>query len=81
MSQSEYIGKALERFRIVDCKPVSTPQATYFILSQKTSPKDDSFENVLYNCMVGGLMYAMVYTRPDIVYAVGVVSKYTFSAG
>jgi hypothetical protein len=31
---------------------------------------------VPYSSAVGSLMYAMVYTRPDIAHAVGVVRKY-----
>ena len=32
--------------------------------------------NVSYTSAVGSLMYAMLYTRPDIYYAVGLVSRY-----
>ena len=31
---------------------------------------------ISYASIVGTLMYAMVWTRPDIVHAVGVVSRY-----
>jgi len=31
---------------------------------------------VPYASVVGSLMYEMVYTRPDIAHAVGVVSRY-----
>jgi len=34
---------------------------------------------VLYQSMIGGLLYAAIATRPDISQAVGVVSKYTCS--
>ena len=36
---------------------------------------------VPYASTVGSLMYAMVYTRPDIAHAVGVVSKYMNNPG
>jgi hypothetical protein len=32
--------------------------------------------HVPYASVVGSLMYAMVYTRPDIAHAVGFLSKY-----
>ena len=36
---------------------------------------------VPYESAVGSLMYAMVCTRPDIAYAVGVVSRYMKNPG
>ena len=36
---------------------------------------------VLYCSAVGSLMYAMICTRPDIAYAVGVVSRYMSNPG
>ena len=36
---------------------------------------------VHYTSAIGSLMYAMVYTRPDIVHAVGVVSRFMSRPG
>ena len=36
---------------------------------------------VHYTSTIGSLMYAMVYTRPDIVHAVGVVSRFMSRPG
>ena len=38
-------------------------------------------EKVPYANVVGSLMYAMLYTRPDICFAVGMVSRYQSSPG
>lgn len=66
----------LDRFGMTDCKAVSTPivPGTHLYKEEilKASPKD----LVLYQSMVGSLMYAMVETRPDIAYAVSVLSRY-----
>ena len=37
--------------------------------------------SVPYASAVGSLMYAMVWTRPDIAHAVGVVSRYMENPG
>jgi hypothetical protein len=39
LSQSEYIGKVLERFRMQNSKPVSTPLANHFKLTKEMFPK------------------------------------------
>ena len=41
-----------------------------------TNEERKHIESVLYTLVVGSLMYAIVCTRPDIVHAVGVVSRY-----
>ena len=38
-------------------------------------------KSVPYESTVGSLMYVMVCTRPDIAYAVGVVSRYFSNPG
>ena len=42
----------------------------------KTQEEMDYMSKVPYASTVGSLRYAMVYTRPDISHAMGVVSKY-----
>jgi hypothetical protein len=50
------------------------------ILSLDQCPKNDEEKNqmskVLYASAIGSLMYAMLRTRPDICFAVGMVSHY-----
>ena len=41
---------------------------------RKTQEAIDGMQGVPYALAIGSLMYAMVATRPDIAYAVGVVS-------
>ncbi|KAG8483163.1 hypothetical protein CXB51_022140 [Gossypium anomalum] len=61
-------------------KPVSTPLAAHFRLSSALSPQSDDeneyMSHVPYSSVVGSLMYAMVYSRLDISYAVSTVSRY-----
>ena len=61
-------------------KPVSPPFTNHFKFSSKQCPgsnkENNEMKSVPYESTVGSLMYAMVCTRPDIAYAVGVVSRY-----
>ena len=64
---------------------LSTPLPSYVKLSLNDSPKSDvekaEMAKVPYSSIVGSLMYAMICTRPDISYAVGVVSRYMSNPG
>ncbi|GJS95084.1 hypothetical protein Tco_0802052, partial [Tanacetum coccineum] len=63
-----------------DCKPISTLFPTDVKLSSKMSPSSEKermeMSQVPYASAVGSLMFTMIYTRPDIAHAVGVVSQY-----
>ena len=80
LSQLRYISKVLERFGMMDSKPVMTPLGAQFRLSDDMSPTSDAEKlqmvEISYSRAVGSLMYAMVCTRADIAYAVSVVSKF-----
>ena len=80
LSQEKYVTKLLQRFNMADAKPVGSTLPTNCKLSgkQSTKIKADKTEmiQIPYASTVGSLMYAMVCTRPDIGYAVGVVSRF-----
>ena len=61
-------------------KPVDTPveKGLTFCLDQcpKTDQEKEKMKDVPYASAVGSLMYAMLCTRPDICFAVGLVSRY-----
>uniref|UniRef100_A0A2N9IUP8 CCHC-type domain-containing protein n=1 Tax=Fagus sylvatica TaxID=28930 RepID=A0A2N9IUP8_FAGSY len=85
LSQKNYIRKVLEKFSMLNAKPVSTPLANHFRLSGSQCPKnEEEIENmskVPYASAVGCLMYAMVCTRPDLAHAVSTVSRYMANPG
>ena len=62
---------------------VSSPLASHFKLSIRHNPSTDKekegMRRVPYASEVGSLMYAMVCSRSDIAYAVGVVSRFLFN--
>ncbi|KAL6327885.1 hypothetical protein AAG906_027282 [Vitis piasezkii] len=85
LSQYSYVKRVLERFNMDDIKPVSTPLANHFRLSTNQCPKTDDevkdMSKVPYASAMRCLMYAMVCTRPDLVHAVIVVSKFLSNLG
>eukprot|EP00253_Pinus_taeda_P015273 PITA_15273 len=50
-------------------------------LCPKTQEEEEDMSHVSYVSAVGSLVYAMVYTRPDIAHAVGVLSKFMSKLG
>ena len=85
LSQSEYMKKILSRFNMNEAKLVSTPLGSHFKLRKEQSPKieeeRDHMSKMPLASAIGSLMYAMVCTRPDIVHAVGVVSRFMSRPG
>jgi hypothetical protein len=85
LSQGEYIEKVLDRFRMQNEKPISTPLAIHFKLTKEMCPKTweeiEYMSRVPYSSTVGILMYDMVCTRLDIAHAVGVVRMYMNNPG
>ena len=65
---------------MVGAKVVNVPFAKHFKLSLDQSHKDEKSDkemsDIPYFSVVGSLMYNMVYTRPDLVHALSVVSKF-----
>ncbi|GJU02589.1 zinc finger, CCHC-type containing protein [Tanacetum coccineum] len=80
-----YVSKILNNFRIDNGKSVQMPLGGHFKLSLKDCPIRDCdverMSKVLYANVVGSLMYLMVCTRPDITYAVSIVSRYLANPG
>ena len=70
---------------MANCKPMDTPIAKGQYLSLEMCPKTPEersrMARVPYASAVGSLMYAMMCTRPDICYAVGLVSRYQSNPG
>ena len=79
LSQAEYVRTVLERFNMLDCKPVASPMATGVKLL-KAGPADTSdggdMRDTPYASAVGALMYAALVTRPDIAFAVTTLCQF-----
>ena len=85
LSQEKYIKKVLNKFNMKDAKLVGTPFGAHFKLSTELYPSNDKekeeMSKIPYASAVGSLMYAMVCTRLDITYSVGVVSRFLTNPG
>ena len=85
LSQSKYVKSMLDRFNMVDCRPLCVPIPVGTNLSVDDCPKSPSemedMSRVPYASVVGSLMYAMVYTRPDIFQVMGVLSWFMANPG
>ena len=80
LSQAGYIDMVLERFSMQNSKKGLLPFRHGVPLFDDQRPKSqkevDMMRQVPYASAVGSLMYAMLCTRPDICYSVGMVSRY-----
>ena len=85
LSQASYIDKVMDRFSMRDSKGGQTPFRHGISLSKDQSPKTaqeiEDMRKIPYASAVGSLMYAMLCTRPDICFAVGVVSRFQSNPG
>ena len=68
-----------------DCKLVKVPipVGTKLLIDQCPKSKEEMeyMDHVPYASVIGFLIYAMVYTRPDIAHVVGVVRRYMMIPG
>jgi hypothetical protein len=84
-SQHIYIDKVLKRFNIQNSMKgnVSMTQGVTLSKSQcATSRKDiEIMKDVPYASAICSIMYAMVCTRPDVAYALSMISRHQAHAG
>jgi hypothetical protein len=76
LCQTQYIDSVLARFNMQDCKPAKYPLRAKTILKPRAADEEKA-DLALYLAVVGSLMYAMLGTRPDIAYAVGLLGRFS----
>ena len=76
MTQTPYLIKVLGDHGMLDCNSIKTPVETGINLVPSTiqATADDT---KAYQSAIGSLMYAMTATRPDIAFAVSVLSRFS----
>jgi transposase InsO family protein len=81
LSQQRYIEEVLERFGMENCRPSQSPLAAgdKLVPIPPNASEPDPKEKLMYQRIIGSLMYAMVGTRPDIAFAVSATSQFAAS--
>lgn len=69
LHQRSYAEEVLERFGMQQSKPVATP------VSKIDSESPEVCKNTPYMSLVGSIMFLMVATRPDLAFAVNILSR------
>lgn len=74
---TSYIDRLLKRFNLQDACTISTPADPHVVLVRPAKETDANSENnVPYREAIGSLIFAAVTTRPDIMFAVSVLSRF-----
>jgi hypothetical protein len=71
--QRQYAFEQIDRIWMTCCKPISIPLEQNVKLSADEG--DQVEDTTMYRCIMGSLIY-MTITRPDLSYAVGVMSQF-----
>ncbi|XP_015168566.1 uncharacterized mitochondrial protein AtMg00810-like [Solanum tuberosum] len=74
--QQKYISDILNRFKMQDCKPVSTPISTGVKLGKDED--SEKVDNSMYRSLIGSLLY-LTASRPDILFVVSLLSRFMHS--
>lgn len=85
LHQAAYTESILEKASMLDSKPLSTPANAAISLTNDMSPKCsadiDYMSKVPYRSLVGGLLYLVCGSRPDIAGAVSQVCRFVQNPG
>ncbi|GKB67510.1 retrotransposon protein, putative, ty1-copia subclass [Tanacetum coccineum] len=80
LSQDTYLDKILKRFKSENSKKGNLPLHHGIKISKDLCPKTneelDRMSRVPYALAVGSIMYAMTYTRPNVSFALSMVSRH-----
>jgi hypothetical protein len=74
--QSAYTQRILSKFNMQDANPVSTPAEPGMILSSAGPDDDVNSASIRFREAVGSLMFLSTVSRPDISFAVNLISRF-----
>ena len=73
LGHGKYTMEILHRFKMIDCRPMSTPLVTNWRKIDASDSK--TTDPIVHRQLIGSLMY-LVNTRPDINFAVNSLSQF-----
>ncbi|GAB0095500.1 uncharacterized protein DMENIID0001_108920 [Sergentomyia squamirostris] len=85
IDQAQYINEMLKKYGMEDCKGVSNPMDPNQKITKEMSPQNDKdreeMKSTPYRQLIGSLLFAAQISRPDISFAVNVLSRYSNDPG
>ncbi len=85
LTQRPYWEHVLNRFNLTDTPPRNTPLPVGITLDQNMSPKTDSERKEMadkpYRPVLGSVMWGQLATRPDLSFAVSLLSRFQADPG
>ena len=85
LTQRPYWEHVLNRFDLVDVPPRNTPLPVGLVLDQNMSPKTESERKEMgdkpYRPVLGSVMWGQLATRPDLSFAVSLLSRFQADPG
>jgi len=74
LSQKEYLSDLLDEHDLLHCRTVPVPMINMNLPDATTTP-DPTIQHT-YRSIIGSLLYAANYTRPDIAFAVNMLARF-----
>lgn len=85
LTQSKFVDEVLRRYHMHTCKGIDIPLATSVKLSSimqpNTSMEIAHMKTLPYSSILGSVRYLVTYTRPDIYFTAGFLSRFMHSPG
>jgi hypothetical protein len=85
MSQTAYIIRILQRFRMADAAPAQAPYKKGYKPCEEDCPQTEEdqlkMNKIPYQEAIGSLMYLVVCTRPELAYIVAALARYSHNPG
>jgi len=76
-NQTAYVDRVLDKFKMQHCKPSKIPMSDNFVITEDDLDPHAPQELIdEYRAKIGCLIYAQIWTRPDIAYATNILARY-----
>ncbi|MBW0517791.1 hypothetical protein O181_057506 [Austropuccinia psidii MF-1] len=77
IGQTDLITRILQQFNMDECKSVKTPCNSNFLNELESGISNQVFDKTLFQQAIGSINYLAHHTRPDILFTVKELSRYS----